>query len=266
MSMRPIAGSGVSGMADWIHIGGKSTTLTPGERRILDKLCSGQTEAQIRHDLQIAIGELVDAIASIPPIYFHLPEYAIAKYWNDMSAAAPNTEFVIYNIPQLAGTGLTMSLLKEMLKNPNVVAVKNSSMPTQDIQMFKDAGIAARGEGNFVVFNGPDEQFVSGRVIGADGGIGGTYAVMPELYLAMNDHINKGEIKEAQAIQYDADRIIYKMCEAHGNLYAVQKEILRRMYGLELGGVREPMPGLIPEDEPIVAEAQAMIEAAIAKL
>ena len=53
----------------------------------------------------------VDAIASIPPIYFHLPEYAIAKYWNDMSAAAPNTEFVIYNIPQLAGTGLTMSLL-----------------------------------------------------------------------------------------------------------------------------------------------------------
>jgi len=26
------------------------------------------------------------------------------------------------------------------------------------------------------------------------------------------------------------------------------------------------MPGLIPEDEPIVAEAQAMIEAAIAKL
>ena len=35
---------------------------------------------------------------------------------------------------------------------------------------------------------------------------------------------------------------------------------------LELGSVRAPMPGLIPEDEPIVAEAQAMIEAAIAKL
>ena len=191
---------------------------------------------------------------------------AIAKYWNDMSAAAPNTEFVIYNIPQLAGTALTMSLLNEMLKNPNVVAVKNSSMPTQDIQMFKDAGIAARGEGNFVVFNGPDEQFVSGRVIGADGGIGGTYAVMPELYLAMNAHLEKGEIAKARAIQYEANRIIYKMCSAHGNLYAVQKEILRRMYGLELGSVRAPMPGLIPEDEPIVAEAQAMIEAAIAKL
>lgn len=208
----------------------------------------------------------VDAIASIPPIYFHLPEHAIARYWNAMSEAAPNTEFVIYNIPQLAGTALTMSLLNEMLKNPNVVAVKNSSMPTQDIQMFKDAGIAARGEGNFVVFNGPDEQFVAGRAIGADGGIGGTYAVMPELYNAMHRLVDEGHIAEARAIQYDANRIIYKMCEAHGNLYAVQKELLHRMYGLNLGSVRAPMPGLVPSDEAVVVEAQRMIEQAVAKL
>lgn len=56
----------------------------------------------------------VDAIAAIPPIYFRLPEYAIAKYWNDISDAAPNTDFVIYNIPQLAGVALTMGLFEEM--------------------------------------------------------------------------------------------------------------------------------------------------------
>ena len=56
----------------------------------------------------------VDAIAAIPPIYFHLPEYAIAQYWNDISAAAPNTDFVIYNIPQLAGVALTQGLFAEM--------------------------------------------------------------------------------------------------------------------------------------------------------
>ena len=183
-----------------------------------------------------------------------------------MSAAAPNTEFVIYNIPQLAGTALTMPLLQEMLKNPNVIAVKNSSMPTQDIQLFKDAGIAARGEDGFAVFNGPDEQFVSGRAMGADGGIGGTYAVMPELFIRMNELVEQSDLPAARAIQYKADRIIYKMCEAHGNLYAVQKEILRRMYGLELGGVRAPLPNLIPEDEAVVAEAQRMIEAAVAEL
>ena len=159
-----------------------------------------------------------------------------------------------------------MPLLQEMLKNPKVIAVKNSSMPTQDIQLFKDAGIAARGEDGFAVFNGPDEQFVSGRAMGADGGIGGTYAVMPELFIRMNELVEQGNLPAARAIQYKADRIIYKMCEAHGNLYAVQKEILRRMYGLELGGVRAPLPNLIPEDEAVVAEAQRMIEAAVAEL
>ena len=208
----------------------------------------------------------VDAIAAIPPIYFHLPEHAIAAYWNAMSAAAPHTEFVIYNIPQLAGTALTMPLLRTMLENPNVVAVKNSSMPTQDIQMFKDAGAAARGVDGFAVFNGPDEQFVSGRAMGADGGIGGTYAVMPELFLKMNERIAQGDLAAARAIQYEANRIIYKMCEAHGNLYAVQKELLRRMYGLELGSVRAPLPGLVPADEAVVAEAQRMIETAVAGL
>ena len=201
----------------------------------------------------------VDAIASIPPIYFHLPDHAIARYWNDISSAAPDTDFVIYNIPQLAGVALNPALLEEMRKNPRVVAVKNSSMPVQDIQMWKMYG----GEG-FTVFNGPDEQLVSGLAMGADGGIGGTYAVMPELYRAIYRLVEEGNLEKAREIQNRANAIIYRMCSARGNLYAVMKEIMRRMYGLEMGGVRAPLPNLLPEDEAIVAESQRMIEEAIA--
>ena len=201
----------------------------------------------------------VDAIASIPPIYFRLPPYGIAKYWNDISAAAPNTDFIIYNIPQLAGVALTLPLLKEMRKNPRVIGVKNSSMPTQDIQMWKDEG----GE-DFVVMNGPDEQFISGLAMGADGGIGGTYAVMPELYLKAYELMGAGDVAGARAVQNECCRIIYKLCEAHGNLYAVMKEVLRK-HGQDLGGVREPLPGIIESDLKIAEEADAMIGAAIAK-
>ncbi len=202
----------------------------------------------------------VDAIAAIPPIYFHLPEYAIAQYWNDISAAAPNTDFVIYNIPQLAGVALTMPLFKEMLKNPKVVAVKNSSMPVQDIQMFKMDG----GEG-FVVFNGPDEQLISGLAMGADGGIGGTYGVMPELYVKLMDLVKEGNLAAARDIQNAADAIIYKMCSCKGNLYAVMKEILKIREGLELGSVRKPMPGLVEADMETVKACADMISDAIAK-
>lgn len=203
----------------------------------------------------------VDAIASIPPIYFRLPEYSIAGYWNAISAAAPNTDFIIYNIPQLAGTALTPSLLSTMLKNPKVAGVKNSSMPTQDIQIFK-----AMGGKDFIVFNGPDEQLISGRAMGADGGIGGTYAVMPELILKINELVNKGDVEHAREIQYEVNDIIALMVSGHANLYAVMKEVLRINEGVNIGGVREPLENLTDDDLPIAQEAAKRIKEAIAAL
>ncbi len=201
-----------------------------------------------------------DAIASIPPIYFHLPDYAIAEYWNDISSAAPNTDFIIYNIPQLAGVALSMPLYQEMLKNPRVIGVKNSSMPIQDIQMFKDV----RGD-DCVVFNGPDEQLIGGLAIGADGGIGGTYAAMPELYLKIKELVDAGETGKARMIQNDANRIIYEVCKCHGNLYAVMKEILKE-YGLNLGGVRKPLASVTEQDYPQIEKCKKMIREAVERL
>ena len=199
----------------------------------------------------------VDAIASIPPIYFHLPPYAIAKYWNDISDAAPNTDFIIYNIPQLAGVALSVPLLKEMLKNPRCIGVKNSSMPTQDIQMWRDEGA--------IVFNGPDEQLISGLVMGATGGIGGTYGAMPELYVKLYECVKSGDLSTALDIQNDCCRIIYKLCSGHGNMYGMIKEVLRKMGCPDCGSVRAPLAELIDSDYPIADECVAMIQAAIAK-
>ncbi len=199
----------------------------------------------------------VDAIASIPPIYFKLPPYAIAKYWNDMSEAAPNTDFIIYNIPQLAGVALSVPLLKEMLKNPRVIGVKNSSMPTQDIQMWADEGA--------IVFNGPDEQLISGLVMGAVGGIGGTYGAMPQLYVELYRCVKSGELGKALDIQNECCRIIYKLCSGHGNMYGMIKEVLRINEGIDCGSVRLPLAPLVEEDLPIAQEAARMIREASAK-
>ena len=197
----------------------------------------------------------VDAIAAIPPIYFHLPPKAIAKYWNDISDAAPNTDFVIYNIPQLAGVALNVPLLQEMLKNPRCIGVKNSSMPVQDIQMWHD-------EGAFV-FNGPDEQLLSGLAAGAGAGIGGTYGVMPELYLKIYELFHAGQMEQGRLIQNECCRIIYKMCSAEGNMYAVITEAIRLMGGPDVGSVREPLLPLTEADHAICREVVDMIQAAV---
>ena len=199
----------------------------------------------------------VDAIASIPPIYFHLPDRAIAGYWNDISAAAPNTDFFIYNIPQLAGVSLNVPLLKKMLENPRCIGVKNSSMPVQDIQMWTDAGA--------LVLNGPDEQLFSGLCAGAVGGIGGTYGAMPELYLRIFECFKKGENEKAREIQNECCRIIYKMCSGQSNMYAVIKETLRILGAPDCGDARKPLVGFIEEERPIANEVAEMINNAIKK-
>lgn len=199
----------------------------------------------------------VDAIAAIPPIYFRLPEYSVAQYWNDISAAAPQTDFVIYNIPQLAGVALTPSLYAEMLKNERVIGVKNSSMPVQDIQTF-----AALGGEDHLVFNGPDEQFLGGRLMGARAGIGGTYGAMPELFLKLNQLIADKELEKAKELQFTINAIIGKLTAAHGNMYSVIKEVLKINENLNIGSVRSPLTPVTDTDRPIVEEAARLIRAA----
>ena len=144
-----------------------------------------------------------------------------------------------------------------MLQNPRCIGVKNNSMPVQDIQMWLDEGA--------LVFNGPDEQLISGLVMGAAGGIGGTYGVLPKLYVELYRCVKAGEMAKALEIQNDCCRIIYKMCSGHGNMYGMIKEILRINGGPDCGSVRLPLAALIESDLPIAQEAAAMVRAAEAK-
>lgn len=210
--------------------------------------------AESRQLAEHAEGLGVDAIASIPPIYFHLPEEGIARYWNAISEAAPRTSFVIYNIPQLAGVALTPSLLREMLKNPNVIGVKNSSMPVLDIQQWKMIG----GD-DFVVFNGPDEQYLGGRVMGADAGIGGTYGVMPELYVHLDGLIRHRELDRALKLQMRLNRLITLLCSGQGCMNAVIRQVLK-LRGVNIGPVRSPMQPASEEDETLAREIFQLIQ------
>ncbi len=230
------------------EVGGKLTVIA-------HVACNNTADSQALATHAESLG--VDAIAAIPPIYFHLPDHGVARYWNDISAAAPNTDFIIYNIPQLAGVALSLPLLREMRKNPRVIGVKNSSMPTQDIQMWRNEGV--------IVFNGPDEQFVSGLAMGAIGGIGGTYAAMPELFIQAMACFEAGQVERALAIQDAICSIIYRIASAKGNLYAVIKEILRINGGPDVGSVRLPLSPMFPEDRPIAQQCATMIQEAIAQ-
>lgn len=182
-----------------------------------------------------------DALSAIPPIYFQLPESAIEKYWTEIMDST-DLPFIIYNIPQTTGYNLSINLLKKLVQNDKLIGVKNSSMPVMDIERFK-----AAAHDDFIVFNGPDEQYVSGRLIGADSGIGGTYGVMPELFLKAEEFVSAGNFSEARKIQHDINDIIMALCSLNGSMYSVIKEIYK-LKGVNIGSVRGPLEPVSGDD------------------
>ena len=178
------------------------------------------------------------ATSAVPCVYYRPSEEGIYRHWTEITEAA-DIPFFIYNIPQLTGYSLSMNLFNRMLKNERVAGVKNSSEAAHDILRFKQAG----GK-DFLVFNGPDEQYLAGRLMGADGGIGGTYGAMPELFLMLEESIRCGELEKAQRLQAIITGFIYRLL-SFPSLYGAVKTIVR-LDGCPIGDPRLPF---LPVDE-----------------
>lgn len=185
------------------------------------------------------------ATSAVPSVYYRYSEESVYRHWTAITEAA-DLPFFIYNIPQLTGFNLSNGLLKKMLQNERVVGVKCSSEPAHDILRFKQIG----GE-DFIVFNGPDEQYLAGRMMGADAGIGGTYAAMPELYLKLEELIREKRFEEAQKLQVVITDLIYKLL-SFGSLYGAVKSLIK-LDGLDIGTPRLPFLPVSEKDENLVA-------------
>ena len=201
----------------------------------------------------------VDAIAMVPGFYYGLKVPVVRKYWGDVLDATDAVPMFIYNIPGTTnGFNLPVDLLTDMLATGRVAGVKNSSGAVQDILRFRMAG----GE-DMAIFNGPDEQYLAGRLMGASGGIGGTYGYTPELFLKLENLIRNKDMEQAAALQKEITGLIYEILKT-GSLYAAAKEVLR-LRGLELGSVRAPFLSLDETGKAIAAKVYARIQDVMAR-
>lgn len=201
-----------------------------------------------RHSAQLAKhAEQAGAAATsaVPCVYYHLSEESVYRHWTEITEAA-DLPFFIYNIPQLTSFNLSMGLFNRMLQNERVSGIKNSSEPCHDILRFKQAG----GK-DFLVFNGPDEQYLAGRLMGADAGIGGTYGAMPELYLKLDQLIVRGEIEKAQTLQAVITGLIYRLC-SFPSMYGAVKSIIR-LDGCDIGDPRLPFLPVSDKDPALLS-------------
>lgn len=175
----------------------------------------------------------VDAISAVPSVYYHLPAESVEMHWNAIIDST-DLPFIIYNIPQLTSFNLPYDLFERMANNPKVIGIKNSEEPVFNMERFRTIA----GD-DFIIFNGSDEQFLGGRLMGADAGIGGTYGTMPELFVALDKYICNGEIEKAKALQFKINDIIFDLLSC-ASLYGAAKQVISIRFNVDAGQPRCP--------------------------
>jgi len=195
----------------------------------------------------------VDAISSIPNVYYQIPEPAIEAHWTRMIEAAEKP-FIIYNIPSTTGYNLSLALFRKMIEKDYVIGIKNTTPSSAQINQYR------RTAGDkFVIFNGPDNQLLAGLMLGATGGIGGTYGCMPELYVKLYSAYEQGNYEEAVAWQNRINGVIDMMQKFSYTTGLSAARSIAQARGFDIGTVRAPILP-VPTDDPIIQRAVSEIE------
>ena len=93
--------------------------------------------------------------------------------------------------------------VKRLMKVEGVIGVKYTFQNYYNLEKIKRIN-----DGDINVMNGPDETLVCGLSMGADGGIGSTYNVMPKKFIDLYEQFTDNNIMEAQKEQLSINKII----------------------------------------------------------
>ena len=136
----------------------------------------------------------VHAVSSLPPIGLYSFQ-EIKQYYIDL-AAASEAPLLLYYFPAFSRAIVSLESQRELLTIPNVIGLKFSDFNLHGLWKLKQE--------SEVVFNGHDEVLAAGLLMGADGGIGSFYNLVPELFVELYDRARSGDWAAARATQ---DRI-----------------------------------------------------------
>jgi N-acetylneuraminate lyase len=124
----------------------------------------------------------------------------LRNYYRQLAQHSP-LPLIVYYFPEGSPGALQKAEeLEEICTLPNVPGVKFT-----DFNLFLLQRITRLGK---VVYNGRDEVLAAGLLMGARGGIGSTYNLVPESYVALYRHTLRGEWEKARQLQQQLNELI----------------------------------------------------------
>lgn len=178
----------------------------------------------------------VHAVSSLPPAGSY--SFSEIRAYYQAIAGASDLPVLVYYFPEICPTVGSTEEILQLCEIPNVVGLKFT-----DFDLYKMSILRRHGH---VVFNGRDEVLVAGRLMGANGGIGSFYNLVPELFLQLYHLTDSGRWIEARAVQDRINELIEIGLRFPG--VAAIKTMLA-WSGINCGQCLKPKRALSPDEE-----------------
>ena len=168
----------------------------PREKKLLVHVGATQTEDALRLAKHAAKAG-AHAISSLPP----QGKFSdVRDYYRLVSESSP-LPLIVYYFPAVCPDAFqSPEQLIEICALPNISAIKFTDYNLFLLGRLKNQGM--------LVYNGRDEILAAGLLMGADGGIGSTYNLVPELYVTLYRHTLSGEWERARQLQRVINKFI----------------------------------------------------------
>ncbi|MDD3154244.1 MAG: dihydrodipicolinate synthase family protein [Victivallaceae bacterium] len=195
-----------------------------------------------------------DAVSSVPPdFYFGYSAREIVDYYRRL-AGETNLPVIAYATQKTASLDMTGILRSLLAETANVIGAKDTRANYYKMWQLKQLD-----GGNINVINGPDESLLAGLSMGADGGIGATYNLMPEKFVALYRKFCAGDFAGALQEQTKINRIIEVLLNyCSGNVMRTLK-LAMQWNGFDFGSAVYPASEL--EAKEAAAFRAALLEA-----
>ena len=237
-----------SGLKGYLALGsnGENKSLTTEEKtKVLDTIikhkgtnqfvmagCIFESTKETIEFAKIAEGLGSDFITLLPPSYFkkEMTDGVLLRYFSDV-ANNVKKPCLVYNAPQFCGgTVLSVSLIKDLAKHPNIIGVKDSSNAA-NIESYL---FAVRD--SFNVIPGSANFFMNALFMGANGGVISLANIFPDMTCQLYDLVVAKKYEEAFKLN---EKVIQtnKSVSGTGGVAAVK-------YAMDLAGLRGGNPRL----------------------
>lgn len=182
------------------------------------------------------------AISSLPPLGGH--SFGEIRAYYEALAASCDVPLLIYYFPDLCPAINDPAQVLELAAIPNVAGLKFTDYNLYKLWLIKSAGK--------IVYNGRDEVLAAGLLMGADGGIGTFYNLVPDWFVEVYRRSRNGDWAGTREIQQQINELIHVVLRFP--LFGAVKTLLARM-GLDCGTCVAPRRRLTSGEEQELAEA-----------